>query len=473
MRHVLVVDDELDAAESMAMLISDAGFTVSTARSLNDARRQIALRKPDLVLLDLMLPDGSGMKLLDGDAWCDDTEVVFVTGHGDLESSVQALRRGALDYLLKPVSAEQLMSLLRRISRGPVHDIAAAGPGGSLATRAAASPLLGRSPAMQRVVAQIERVAPTGVTVLITGESGSGKELVASTLHAQSKRRDKALLAVNCGAISPNLMESEIFGHERGSFTGADSQHIGFFERAKGGTLFLDEITEMPLDLQVKLLQVIESGTFMRVGSTQVQTTDVRIVAATNRDPMQAVLAGKLREDLLYRLNVFPIHVPPLRDRPEDIPVITEHFLDLISRREGHVKRFSPQAMEALCAHVWPGNVRELRNVVERAYVMASGSQIDDPCLPQTHAAPQAAEPVDNGGPVLSVCVGESWADIERQVVLATLDYFDGHQQRASYALGVSVKTLYNRLRDWSLLPQAAMARQRGSGGLSESMGLR
>ncbi|CAG1018597.1 Transcriptional regulatory protein ZraR [Burkholderiaceae bacterium] len=472
MRHVLVVDDELDAAESMAMLISDAGFTVSTARSLNDARRQIALRKPDLVLLDLMLPDGSGMKLLDGDTWCDDTEVVFVTGHGDLESSVQALRRGALDYLLKPVSAEQLMSLLRRISRGPVHDIAAIGAG-SQAARAVAPPLLGCSPAMQRVVAQIERVAPTGVTVLITGESGSGKELVASTLHARSRRHDKALLAVNCGAISPNLMESEIFGHERGSFTGADSQHIGFFERAKGGTLFLDEITEMPLDLQVKLLQVIESSTFMRVGSTQVQTTDVRIVAATNRDPMQAVRDGKLREDLLYRLNVFPIHMPPLRDRPEDIPVITEHFLDLISRREGHIKRFSPQAMEALCAHVWPGNVRELRNVVERAYVMAPGVQIDDPCLPQTSAAPQALEPVDTGGPVMSVCVGESWADIERQVVLATLDYFEGHQQRASYALGVSVKTLYNRLRDWSLLPQAAMARQRGASGLSETMGLR
>jgi DNA-binding NtrC family response regulator len=470
MRHVLVVDDERDAAETMAVLIADAGFTVATAGSLSDARRQIALRKPDLVLLDLMLPDGSGMKLLDADTWTQDTEVVFVTGHGDLESSLQALRCGALDYLLKPVSAEQLLGLLQRVSRNAVHDIAARGAAGR-AGRTPGPLLLGRSPAMQRVVAQIARVAPTGVTVLITGESGSGKELVASSLHARSRRADKPLLAVNCGAISPNLMESEIFGHERGSFTGAEAQHVGFFERAKGGTLFLDEITEMPLDLQVKLLQVIESGTFMRVGSTQVQATDVRIVAATNRDPMQAVLAGKLREDLLYRLNVFPIHVPPLRDRPEDIPVITEHFLGLISRREGHIKRFSPQAMDALRAHVWPGNVRELRNVVERAYVMASGTQIDDPCLPHLAPAAPVGPVVEPDGPVLSVRVGESWAEIERQVVLATLDYFEGHQQRASFALGVSVKTLYNRLRDWSLLPQAAMARQRGMGGLSEGVG--
>jgi two-component system response regulator AtoC len=458
MTHVLVVDDERDAAESMAMLVSDAGYTVSTAGTLRDARRQMALQKPDLVLLDLKLPDGNGMRLFEDDAVREQTEVVLVTGHGDVETSVQALRLGAADYLLKPVRMEQLRDVLSRIGRPP--------PAGAARTGRAVRPdhrLLGHSPLMQRVQAQIERVAPTGVTVLVTGESGTGKELVAATLHERSRRAAFPFLAVNCGAISPNLMESEIFGHEKGSFTGADAQHIGFFERARGGTLFLDEVTEMPLELQVKLLRVLETGTFMRVGSSQQQTTDVRLIAATNRDPMQAVEEGKLREDLLYRLNVFPIHVPPLRDRAEDVPLIATHFLDAISRRERRSKRFTPQALQQLAEHDWPGNVRELRNVVERAYVMAATGEIIDPCL-LAQAPPQRIEPPEPDVPVLSVCVGDSWADIERQVVLATLDYFDGHQQRASFALGVSVKTLYNRLRDWSMLPHGTVSGARGVG---------
>jgi two-component system, NtrC family, response regulator AtoC len=461
MQHVLVVDDERDAAETMAMLIADAGFTVSTAGSLRDARRQMALRKPDLVLLDLHLPDGSGFNLYDEEVLDEDIEIVFVTGQGDLESSLKALRLGAVDYLLKPVAPEHLNRLLHRISRAPMRLHGSREPADG--THGRTPLLLGCSSAMQRVQSQIDRVAPTGVTVLITGESGCGKELAAATLHDLSKRRDKPMLAVNCGAISAHLMESEIFGHEKGSFTGADSQHIGFFERTKGGTLFLDEITEMPLELQVKLLRVLETGTFMRVGSTQLQTTDVRLIAATNRDPMAAVREGKLREDLLYRLNVFPIHMPPLRDRPEDVAIIAQHFLSVIGRREGLVKRFSPQVIAAFTDYVWPGNVRELRNVVERAYVMAAGSEITDPCLPVPQRPAAAEDLLEPDTPILALCVGESWADIERQVVLATLDYYDGHQQRASHALGVSVKTLYNRLRDWSMLPQAAVARARSA----------
>ena len=462
MAHVLVVEDERDAAESMAMLVSDAGFTVSTAGTLRDARRQMALQRPDLVLLDLMLPDGSGMKLFEDAAVGEQTEVVLVTGYGDVETSVQALRLGAADYLLKPVQLEQLQGVLSRVGAAVAH-----GKRGRAAGAAQrAERLLGQSAPMRRVNEQIDRVAPTSVTVLISGESGTGKELVATTLHEKSRRAEHPFLAVNCGAISPNLMESEIFGHEKGSFTGADTQHVGFFERARGGTLFLDEITEMPLELQVKLLRVLETGTFMRVGSSQLQTTDVRLVAATNRVPEQAVEDGKLREDLLYRLNVCPIHMPPLRDRAEDVPLIATHFLDAISRRERRSKRFTPQALQRLAEHDWPGNVRELRNVVERAYVMAAGSEILDPCL-QAQSLPSLAESPDPDVPVLSVCVGDSWADIERQVVLATLDYFDGHQQRASFALGVSVKTLYNRLRDWSMLPHAAMSNARGGVGLT------
>jgi two-component system response regulator AtoC len=456
MQHVLVVDDERDAAESMAMLISAAGFTVSTAGTLRDARRQIAMREPDLVLLDLRLPDGSGMTLFDDAVLRSRTEVVFVTGHGDVETSVQALRLGAADYLLKPVAAKQLMDILGRVSRAAVRRIDSPTKG----ALGRSGKLLGHAPVMRRMRNQIDRVAPTDVTVLLTGESGSGKELVAATVHEQSRRRERPMLAVNCGAISPHLMESELFGHEKGSFTGADAQHIGFFESARGGTLFLDEITEMPLELQVKLLRVLETGSFLRVGSTQMQTTDLRLIAATNRDPMRAVAEGKLREDLLYRLNVFPLHVPPLRDRAEDIALIAAYFLELISQREQLVKRFAPSALAALSEHDWPGNVRELRNVVERAYVMAAGAEIVDPCLTVAEAAaPACNDPA--GVPTLQVCVGDSWSDIERQVMLATLEHFDGHQQRASQALGISVKTLYNRLRDWSLLPHTGLVRSR------------
>jgi two-component system response regulator AtoC len=455
MRHALVVDDDGSAAETLAMLIADEGCSVACAGTLRDARRQLAMRRPDVIFLDLHLPDGNGFRLFDEPMLAEDTEIVMMTGDGDLESSVRALRLGVLDYLLKPVQPSQLSEALDKVKRAAVKQLQGSRSGGE----ARRTPLLlGQSPGMQRVLDQIERVALTGVTVLVTGESGTGKELVAATVHDRSRRRDMPLLAVNCGAISPQLMESEIFGHEKGSFTGADTQHIGFFERAKGGTLFLDEITEMPSELQVKLLRVLESGTFMRVGSTQVQTTDVRLVAATNRDPEQAVRDGRLREDLLYRLNVFPIHVPPLRERAEDIPLIAQHFLDGISRREGVARRFAPAALAAMAQYVWPGNVRELRNVVERSYVMAAGPLIEDACLPTPERPPQPVMPDDPDAPMIALCVGDSWANIERHVVTATLRHYNGHQQRASHALGVSVKTVYNRLREWSQASSAARA---------------
>ena len=309
--------------------------------------------------------------------------------------------------------------------------------------------LWGRSAAMRHVHEQILRVAGTAVPVFVTGESGTGKELVARTVHDLSPRRSRPFLAVNCGAISPNLMESEIFGHEKGSFTGAERQHQGFFERASGGTLFLDEVTEMPLDLQVKLLRVLETGTFMRVGASQVQDADVRMLAASNRDPLQAVDAGRLREDLLYRLNVFPIHMPPLRERADDIALLATHFLDDIARREGQAKHFAPAVLEQLSAHRWPGNVRELRNIVQRAYVMARGEAIVDGCLPGATSAPVAQD----GVPVLTIRIGTPLAEAERQLTLATLAYYGRHKERTAAALGVSLKTLYNRLKEYSTVP--------------------
>ena len=467
MAHVLIVDDEADGAEMLAALIASEGFTVAAAGSLGDARRQIALQAPDLVLLDLLLPDGNGMKLISELKAAKPCEVVLITGHASLETSVQALRLGAADYLVKPPNMAQLRGILSRLVKPSTLQADQASLQHELERDGHFGQLWGRSETMRAVYRQIVRVSGTAVTVFITGESGTGKEIVARTVHDLSRRRGRPFLGVNCGAISPNLIESEIFGHEKGSFTGAERQHQGFFERASGGTLFLDEITEMPTDLQVKLLRVLETGTFLRVGSTQVMETDVRMIAATNRQPMQAVASGKLREDLLYRLNVFPIHLPPLRERADDVALIAQHFLDEISRREGQTKRFAPHALARFGAYRWPGNVRELRNIVHRAYVMAADNTITDDCLPSG----DAPAPVVVGAPVLTIEVGTSLAEIERQVTLATLEHFGRHKEKTAATLGVSLKTLYNRLKEYSTVPtpadgDAAVSDNSGFGGL-------
>jgi DNA-binding NtrC family response regulator len=408
----------------------------------------LALQKPDLVLLDLQLPDGSGMSLLDERDLIGNSEVVLMTGHATLETSIQALRYGAADYLIKPVSAKQLHSILTRVTRPSVLRAEVDGLNEDLQRTGRFGHLVGKSEPMKQVYQQIARVAGTSVTVFVTGESGTGKELVARAVHDLSRRRARPFLAVTCGAISPLLIESEIFGHERGSFTGAERQHQGFFERAHGGTLFLDEITEMPPALQVKLLRVLETGTFMRVGSTTPQETDVRVIAASNRDPLQALSSGDLREDLFYRLNVFPIQLPPLRDRPEDLPLLVTHFLQDIGEREGSFKRASAAALERLAQYRWPGNVRELRNVLQRAWVMTPGPEIGDQWLPRDVLAPPVRTP---SAGTFEVTVGSSLADMERQLILATLEHFGHHKERTAAALGVSLKTLYNRLKDYGI----------------------
>jgi two-component system, NtrC family, response regulator AtoC len=303
--------------------------------------------------------------------------------------------------------------------------------------------LIGTSKVMQEVYDQIARVAPTSVPVLVIGESGTGKELVAQTVHDLSRRRKQAFLAVNCGAISPQLMETEMFGHEKGSFTGANKQHRGYFEQAHGGTLFLDEVTEMPPDLQVKLLRVLETGSFMRIGSDQPLSTDVRIVAATNRIPADAVAQGKLREDLFYRLQVFPIQLPPLRERSEDVEGLALHFLAQMNRTEAKTKTLTHEAIERLRIHHWPGNVRELRNVVQRAFIMAE-DLIEESCLP-LNLAPDRLDT----GPYLSVRVGSKIADVERRLIMATLEQAGGAKEKTAEILGISIKTLYNRLHEY------------------------
>jgi len=506
MSHALVVDDDVDSASTLAALIAAEGFTVASAHTLRDARRQIALQQPDIVLLDLQLPDGSGMDLFTDASLIANSEVVLITGHASIETSIQALRLGAADYLIKPVNLRQLQGVLSRFMKPSALKAEVADWSASVAKSGRFGHLWGRAPSMLHVYEQIARVAGTGVTVFITGESGAGKEVVAQTVHDLSRRRKQPFLAVNCGAVSPTLIESEIFGHEKGSFTGAERQHQGYFERAAGGTLFLDEITEMPAALQVKLLRVLETGRFMRVGSTQSLEADVRVIAATNREPQQAVASGKLREDLLYRLNVFPIELPPLRGRLEDVALLAEHFLNGISEQEGRAKRFTPAALAQLASYSWPGNVRELRNAVQRAYVMAEGDSIGAQWLPHANgdtaqrnggghgngnstlgaaglsppAAPSsgslqssgsarapigtAGSELESDGPAVTVPIGTSVAEAERRLILATLRHYHHHKERTAAVLGISLKTLYNRLKEYAAANDAAQQQLVASG---------
>lgn len=308
--------------------------------------------------------------------------------------------------------------------------------------------LLGFSAPMRALHDQIQRVAPTSASVLITGESGCGKELVAQSIHAASGRADGPFIAINCGAIPDSLIEAEMFGYEKGAFTGALRTHAGVFERADGGTLFLDEITEMPADLQTRLLRVLESSAFFRVGGTREIAVDVRIIAASNRDPLHAVEIGQLREDLLYRLAVFPIHVAPLRDRGTDLQLLAEHYLADLNAAAGTHKRFGPGALQRLAHHRWPGNVRELHNAIERAFILCD-SQVE----PSPISSTAQSEPLlerDSHGASLRIAVGSKLETVERSLIEATLTHFDGNKRRAATALGCSLRTLYNRLSSYN-----------------------
>lgn len=304
--------------------------------------------------------------------------------------------------------------------------------------------MYGSSPTMERLYQQVERVATTEATVLLVGESGTGKELIAKAIHQASHRNEQTFVAVNCGAIPPHLIEAALFGHEKGSFTGAVKQHVGYFEHASRGTLFLDEITEMPVDMQVKLLRVLECGTFLRVGGDQEVKVDVRLIAATNRDLETAVKQGNLREDLMYRLAVFPVRIPPLRERGADIELLAQQFLQALNEKDNTNKIFSRSSLEVIRSYSWPGNVRELKNVVHRAFILASDTLNIEECISDL----STRKPTVHEG-YLNFFVGTPLADAQREIILATLKHYSGNKRLTAEALGISLKTLYNRLKEY------------------------
>jgi DNA-binding NtrC family response regulator len=437
MPHALAVDDDPNFLNALAELIENQGFTTHTATTLQDARERLRHKQPDIALIDLRLPDGSGMELL-RELEKVPTEVIVITGHADVDSAVEALRIGAADYLTKPLDIARLKEILAAVRRSET-DVPRVAAVEEAEEQGRLGLLLGQSPSMLAVYKQMMRVAPTDATVFFVGESGTGKDLASQTLHMLSRRSSNAFLPLNCGAITPTLIESELFGHERGSFTGAAKRHKGYFERAHQGTLFLDEIGEMPAELQVKLLRVLETGELIRIGGDSTVDLDVRVLAATNQDPQRAVEEGKLREDLFYRLSVFPVRMPPLRERGDDIELLADHFLAVLNERHEGEKTFSDEARQAMRQHPWPGNVRELKNTIHRAFIMAD-DEITADSLPTRVLGGGA------GRRVLEFPVGTSISDVERRLIMATLEEYGGNKKKTADVLGVSLKTLYNRL---------------------------
>jgi DNA-binding NtrC family response regulator len=458
---VLIVEDEIHARTGLTELVTSWGYRARGAADGLEGLEVATAWSPAIVVTDLKMPRMDGMELLRRIAdlkargslpeW---TCVLMLTAQGSIESAVEAMRTGAWDYLPKPVDPARLKALLESASRqqevetAEVSQTVAAGQPVRKAT--ALEQLVGSSPEMKAVCALIERVASSNVSVLVTGESGTGKELVARALHDLSARRNKPFVAVNCAAIPETLIESEIFGHEKGAFTGAQERRAGCFELAEEGTLLLDEIGEMPAGTQAKLLRVLEDRKLRRLGSKAETPVDVRVIAATNKDPLQAVAAGELRGDLYYRLNVFNIQMPALRVHPGDIGAIAAKMIADMNEKHGcRVTGMSPELLARLEAYRWPGNVRELRNTIERAVVLAGDAQLGVGDLPPGFGDAAAPAPVGNDSAV-HVEVGTTVDEAERQLILKTLSSTHNNKTRAAEILGISTKTLQNKLKEYA-----------------------
>jgi DNA-binding NtrC family response regulator len=439
-----VVDDEESARVGLAELVESWGFETAMAEDGRTALDKIRSFRPHLVLTDLLMPRMSGIALLKK---VDPTEtrVILLTAHGNIDSAVEAIKLGAYDYLTKPVDIIRLKNLLDHLLEKLAADQEVRHLRSQLRKLGSFGRLHGTTAPMQELFRQIEVAAPSDASVLISGASGTGKELVARTIHEWSPRRKADFIAINCSAIPATLLESELFGHERGAFTGAIKTKEGCFELADRGTLFLDEISTMLPDLQTKLLRLLENGRYRRVGGKEERSADVRLIAASNVKFEDAIREGALREDLYYRLNVFHLSLPPLKERQADIPLLAQHFVDEISRKNRkEIHGIQPDAMECLRNHSWPGNVRELKNTIERAVIISRGRNLTITDLPDS-LRQRPAE-----GPRLSFPLGTPMEEIEKQAILSTLDHAGGNKTKAAKILGVSLKTLHNKINAYN-----------------------
>jgi len=444
--NVLIFKRSHDSASSLSDLISAWGYQPFVADDLNSALKLLNEEAPVIVIDDGSTPNEEDFAFVRGIRLQDpETPVVLLADRGSVENAVKAIQQeGVYHYLEKPIDPDKLRLVIDSATELAVARKENELLRRQLQDRGAFGELVGGSDSMRKVYTSIEQVAPSSASVLITGESGTGKELVARTIHKMSPRRDQPFVAINCSAIPETLMESELFGHEKGAFTGAASRRQGCFELADKGTLLLDEIGEMPALLQAKLLRVIEERAVRRLGSRKEIEVDVRLLAATNRHPEDAVSEGKLRSDLLYRLNVFGIHLPSLDERKEDLPLLAQHLVTQLAEKHNRPARFlSPSALNALQYHAWPGNVRELRNVIERAVIICSGEQIE-----RHHFAPYPIEQRERlrNEDVLSLPVGTPLDEVERQMIMRTLQKTKNNKTRAAELLGISLKTLHNKL---------------------------
>lgn len=442
---VLVVDDEATLREVLSLRIADWGFDVRLASDAAEGEREIERRRPDLVLCDVVMPGASGLELLKRIKRQDDRlPVVMMTAHGDVDGAVEAMKSGAVDFLTKPLDYVMLRALIETLA-SEVRQRQESRSLDARLSKEGAPALVGQSRSMREMQRVIEVLASSDASAIITGESGTGKEVVARTVHALSSRADKPFVAINAAAIPEGLIESEVFGHEQGAFTGATRSRAGVFELANGGTLFLDEIAEMPISLQPKLLRILEDGRARRLGGSKELSFDVRVLAATNRPPAQAIRDGQLREDLFYRLNVFELRLSPLRERADDIPLLAQHFVREFGRKHHlDVEGVGDAARELLEAHPWPGNVRELRNVIERAVIVARTGWIEPRHLPPYLQALRAG-----GTPTLTLPAGTTMAEAERLLIEQTLERVGNNKAEAARQLGLDVKTIRNKLRGY------------------------
>jgi two-component system response regulator HydG len=450
---VLVVDDDQAHRTMLKTLLSGWGYKIAEADDGQVAIEKVHEQAYDLILMDIRMIKVSGLKALDGiKAYNPAIPVIIMTAYSSVETAVEALKKGAYDYLTKPLDFDELRLVMERAMDHSQLREENRLLRESLGKNFDRQHIIGRSAAMVRLLETVAHVAPSEATVLITGDSGTGKELIAGAIHFNSTRKEGPFVKMNCAAITETLLESELFGHEKGAFTGAHRRKEGRFRQADGGSIFLDEVSEMSLAMQVRLLRALQEREVTRVGGEEVIKVDVRVIAATNKDLIRQIESGRFREDLYYRLNVVTLNVPPMKERKEDIPLLAQHYLNMFAEKNRkQIKGFTPQALDQLLNYDWPGNVRELMNAVERAVVLSGSEYLDEQDLPlgiEVEVSAQEGIPSDH-----TVAADLPLEDVERVTIIRTLESTEGNKSEAARRLGITRKTLHKKLKKYGMMP--------------------